>query len=105
MQCYIVVVSNGPSVLVTELDAEGTVQNLIRRGFKNFNLYRIPEQSIDQLREAIGDKEWDMVSSELNLEWPVRVIERDNAKSFEYFQLYANAFPSAIVRNGKQMTN
>jgi len=33
------------------------------------------------------------------------VIERDNAKSFEYFQLYANAFPSAIVRNGKQMTN
>ena len=101
MRCYVVMVSNGPSILITELDAEGTVKNLIRRGFKNFNLYRVPDKNIEQVRLVIGMKEWDLVATELNLEWPVRVIERDNAKAFQFFQNYANAFPSAIVRDGK----
>jgi hypothetical protein len=101
MRCYIVLVSNGPSILITDLDAEGTVKNLIRRGFKNFNLYRVPEKNIEHIRRAVGEKEWDLVSVELNSEWPVRVIERDNAKAFQYFQIFANALPSAIVRDGK----
>lgn len=101
MRCYIVLVSNGPSILITELDAEGTVKNLIRRGFKNFNLYRVPEKNIGFIRQAIGEKDWDLVAAELNMEWPVRVIERDNARAYEYFQVFANAMPSAIVRDGK----
>lgn len=101
MRCYVVAVSNGPSILITELDAEGTVKNLIKRGFKNFNLYRVPEKNMEQIRHAIGDKDWDLVSAELNSEWPVRVIERDNAKAFQFFQMFANAMPSAIVREGQ----
>ncbi len=103
MRSYIVLVSNGPSVLITELDTEGTVRNLMRRGFKNFNLYRVPEHNIEQLRENIGDKEWDLVASELNMEWPVRVIERDNTKAFMCFQLFANGMPSAVVRDGETL--
>ena len=101
MRCYVVLVSNGPSILITDLDAEGTVKNLIRRGFKNFNLYRVPEKNMEAIRQAIGERDWDLVSAELNSEWPVRVIERDNAKAFHFFQMYANALPSAIVREGQ----
>jgi len=101
MRSYIVLVSNGPSVLITELDTEGTVKNLIRRGFKNFTLYRIPETTLSGLRNAVGKKEWDLVATELNMEWPVRVIERDNTKAFLYFQMFAHGLPSAIVRDGE----
>jgi hypothetical protein len=105
MRCYIVLVSNGPSVLITELDTEGTVTNLIRRGFKNFNLYRVPDSNIVPISQAVGEKEWDLVAAELNMEWPVRVIERDNANAFTYFQQFANALPSAIVREGQLLTD
>ncbi len=101
MRCYVVLVSNGPSVLITDLDAEGTVDNLIRRGFRNFNLYRVSEQNIPSVRKFIGDREWDLIATELNSEWPVRVIERDNAKSFQTFQVYANGHPSAVVKDGR----
>ena len=105
MRCYIVLVSNGPSVLITELDTEGTVKNLIRRGFRNFNLYRVPEKSIPAISRVVGEKEWNLVATELNMEWPVRVIERDNAKAFQYFQQFANALPSAVVRDGKYQSD
>ena len=105
MRCYIVLVSNGPSVLITELDTDGTVENLIRRGFKNFNLYHVSQNNIEIIRSEVGDREWDLVASELNLEWPVRVIERDNAKSFGLLQQFANAMPSAIVKKGKNLLN
>ncbi|MBN1551841.1 hypothetical protein JW979_10245 [bacterium] len=101
MRCYIVMVSNGPSALITELDTEGTVKNLLRRGYKNFNLYRVPENTLQHTRRAVGEKEWDLVASELNMEWPVRVIERDNAKAFRHFQMYANSLPSAVVIDGE----
>jgi hypothetical protein len=105
MRCYIVVVSNGPSVLITELDTEGTIKNLIRRGFRNFNLYQIPPSSLEHIRLAVGEKEWDLVSAELNMEWPVRVIERDNNRAFEYFQRFANTLPSGVVIDGNMMSD
>lgn len=101
MRCYIVLVSNGPSVLITELDTEGTVRNLIRRGFKSFNLYRVPSHNLEHIRKAVGEKEWDLVATEINMEWPVRAIERDNNRAFDYFQRFAHSMPSALVADGE----
>ncbi len=103
MFAYIVLVSNGPTVVVTRLDPEKTVANLIWRGFRDFNLYQIPSARFDELRKDIGPHTWNNTIAELNDEWPVRVIDRDSSRAFLTFQLFASDIPIAKVRNRKRI--
>ena len=58
MKAFIILVSNGPTVVVTELNEEKTVSNLIWRGFRDFNLYKIPESKTQSLIKDIGERTW-----------------------------------------------
>ncbi|HPQ39730.1 MAG TPA: hypothetical protein PLV45_05095 [bacterium] len=101
MHVYIVLVSNGPTVVMTRLDHEKTVANLIWRGFRDFNLYEIPENEFEELKKDVGKLTWKNTMDELNDEWPVRVIDRDSSRAFGNFQLLAHDVPVAKVRNRK----
>ncbi|MBN1295362.1 hypothetical protein JXA80_01190 [bacterium] len=103
MYVYIVLVSNGPSVVMTRLDPEKTVANLIWRGFRDFNLYRVPESRYEELKKDVGNHTWNNTLEELNDEWPVRVIDRDSSRAFANFQLFAEEAPEAKIRNRKQI--
>jgi hypothetical protein len=104
MRAYIVFVSNGPTVVITNLDSEKTVSNLIWRGFRDFNLYEVPAMNIDALRKDVGERTWDNTAEELNDEWPVRVVDRDSSRAFFDFQLFANERPAAKIRDRKKIT-
>lgn len=103
MYAYIVLVSNGPTVVITQLPPDKTVANLIWRGFRDFNLYSIPETRFNLLRKDIGEHAWDNTAAELNDEWPVRVIDRDSSRAFHTFQIFAVDSPAAKVRNRKRI--
>jgi hypothetical protein len=103
MFAYIVLVSNGPTVVITTLPPEKTVANLIWREFRDFNLYQIHENQFDELRKDIGSHTWDNTASELNDEWPVRGIDRDSSRAFLTFQMFARDAPIAKVRNRKRL--
>ena len=103
MRAYIVLVSNGPTVVITNLDPEKTVSNLIWRGFRDFNLYEIPEENVGKLRKDIGERSWDNTSEELNDEWPVRVVDRDSSRAFFDFQHFAAENPVAKIRDRKRL--
>jgi len=103
MNAYIVLVSNGPTVVITRLSTEKTVANLIWRGFRDFNLYQIAQENLDKLHHDVGDRAWDITTEELNDEWPVRVIDRDSSRAFVNFQLFATDLPVAKVRNRKRI--
>ena len=99
MNAFIILVCNGPTVIVTHLDIEKTVSNLLWRGFQDFNLYQVPERNIEQLQKSVGERTWRNTMEELNDEWPVRVVNRDSSRSFHDFQLYAGDTPVAKIRN------
>lgn len=103
MHAYIVLVSNGPSVVITKLDHEKTVSNLIWRGFRDFNLYEVPRDKIELIRKDIGDRTWDNTAEELNDEWPVRVVDRDSSRAFFDFQFFASDAPVAKIRDRKKI--
>lgn len=103
MRGYIVLVSNGPTVVITQLDPEKTVSNLIWRGFRDFNLYEIPERLIESLKKDIGERTWDNTAEELNDDWPVRVVDRDSSRAFFNFQMFASEKPVAKVRDRKKI--
>jgi hypothetical protein len=103
MNAFIILVSNGPTVVITKLDAEKTVSNLIWRGFRDFNLYPIAEDKMDALRKDIGERVWDNTAEELNDEWPVRVVDRDSSRAFYNFQLFAVDVPVAKVRDRRKI--
>jgi hypothetical protein len=103
MKAYIILVSNGPSVVVTNLESEKTMLNLIWRGFRDFNLYEVPEGVLPKLRMDIGELTWDKTIGELNDEWPVRVVDRDSSRAFYDFQFFANDVPVAKVRDRKRI--
>jgi hypothetical protein len=103
MFAYIVLVSNGPTVVITRLPPDKTVANLIWRGFRDFNLYMISETRFEDLRRDIGEYTWDNTAAELNEEWPVRVIDRDSNRAFHTFQVFAGDVPVAKVRNRKRI--
>lgn len=103
MKAFIVFVSNGPTVVITRLDADKTVSNLIWRGFRDFNLYEIAENKLEDLRNDVGKRAWDNVAEELNDEWPVRVVDRDSSRAFYDFQLFAKEVPSAKIRDRKRI--
>jgi hypothetical protein len=103
MKAYIILVSNGPTVIVTRLDADKTVSNLIWRGFRDFNLYEVPEKHEEALRKDVGERAWDNTLEELNDEWPVRVVDRDSGRAFYDFQMFARDVPEAKVRDRKQI--
>jgi hypothetical protein len=102
MKAYIILVSNGPTVVVTCLDADKTVSNLIWRGFRDFNLYEVSEEKMEELRKDIGERTWDNTLEELNNEWPVRVVDRDSSRAFYNFQMFARDIPVAKVRDRKK---
>ncbi|MBN1355014.1 hypothetical protein JXA40_01975 [bacterium] len=103
MKAFIILVSNGPTVVVTRLDAEKTVSNLIWRGFRDFNLYEISEDKLGDLRKDIGERTWDNTLEELNNEWPVRVVDRDSSRAFHNFQTFARDVPVAKIRDRKKL--
>ncbi len=103
MFAYIVLVNNGPTVVITQLPPEDVVSNLVWRGFRDFNLYMIPESRFEELRMDIGQYTWDNTVAELNDEWPVRVIDRDSNRAFHTFQRFALDSPIAKVRNRKRL--
>lgn len=103
MNAFIILVSNGPTVVITHLDSEKTVANLIWRGFRDFNLYKVAPEKIHMLQKDVGNRTWDITSEELNDEWPVRVIDRDSSRAFLNFQLFAIDVPVAKVRNRKKI--
>jgi len=103
MRAYIVLVSNGPTVVVTQLDPEKTVSNLIWRGFRDFNLYEIAQGRVQDLRKNVGERSWDNTKEELNEEWPVRVVDRDSSRGFYDFQMFANDKPVAKVRDRQRI--
>jgi len=101
MNAYIILVSNGPTIIITRLDPEKTVSNLIWRGFRDFNLYAIADNRLQQLKSDIGARTWENTIDELNEEWPVRVVDRDSSRSFYTFQMLATDQPVAKVRDRK----
>jgi len=103
MNAFIILVSNGPTVVITRLNPQKTVANLIWRGFRDFNLYQINPYSLEEFRNDIGKISWDKTIEELNDEWPVRVIDRDSSRAFLSFQLFALDIPVAKVRDRKTM--
>jgi hypothetical protein len=103
MRAYIVLVSNGPTVVITNLDAEKAVSNLIWRGFRDFNLYEVPQDMIESIRKDVGERTWDNTAEELNDEWPVRVVDRDSGRAFYDFQMFAGDTPVAKVRDRKKV--
>ncbi len=103
MHAYIVLVGNGPTVVITRLDSEKTVSNLIWRGFRDFNLYEISPEFMDDLRKDVGERTWENTLQELNDEWPVRVVDRDSSRAFYDFQLFALDIPVAKVRDRKRI--
>ncbi len=103
MNAYIILVSNGPTVVVTRLEADKTVSNLIWRGFRDFNLYAIPDGNLDQLKNDIGLRAWENTLEELNDEWPVRVVDRDSSRAFFNLQMFATDVPVAKVRDRKRI--
>ncbi len=103
MRAYIILVSNGPTVVITKLNGEKTVSNLIWRGFRDFNLYEISEDHIDERREDVGARTWNNTAEELNEEWPVRVVDRDSSRAFFDFQKFAKDIPVAKVRDRKRL--
>ena len=103
MNAFIILVSNGPTVVVSMLNPEKTVSNLIWRGFRDFNLYRVSEVSIDKLIADVGKRAWENTLEELNDEWPVRVVDRDSSRAFYNFQLLACDKPVAKIRDRKRI--
>ena len=103
IRAYIVFVSNGPTVVITRLDPEKTVSNLIWRGFRDFNLYEIPPLKLELLQKDVGSRSWKNTSEELNDEWPVRVVDRDSSRAFYDFQIFAKDVPVAKVRDRKRI--
>lgn len=103
MTAYIILVSNGPTVVVTRLDPDKTVSNLIWRGFRDFNLYAIPDSNLEHLKNDIGMRTWKNTMEELNDEWPVRVVDRDSSRAFYNLQLFATDVPAAKVRDRKRI--
>ena len=103
MKAFVVLVSNGPSIVITNLQTDKAAANLIWRGFRDFNLYEIPPENLDELRKDIGERSYDSTVEELNDEWPVRVIDRDSSRAFVNFQVLANDLPVAKVRNRKRL--
>lgn len=103
MYAYIVLVANGPTVVITRLNTEKTVANLVWRGFRDFNLYQVLPENLEKLHKDVGDRTWDITTEELNDEWPVRVIDRDSSRAFVNLQLFANDVPVAKVRNRKRI--
>lgn len=103
MNAYIILVSNGPTVVITRLDPDKTVSNLIWRGFRDFNLYEIMQDKLEDLRKDIGERTWDNTKEELNDEWPVRVVDRDSSRAFHNFQMFAKDIPVAKVRDRKKL--
>jgi len=103
MRAYIILVSNGPTVVITKLDGEKTVSNLIWRGFRDFNLYEIDDEHLAKLKEDVGTRTWTNTSEELNEEWPVRVVDRDSSRAFYDFQKFACDIPIAKVRDRKRL--
>ncbi len=103
MKAFIVLVCNGPTVIITRLNAEKTVSNLIWRGFRDFNLYEVEEDQMEALRKDIGEITWDNTAEELNDEWPVRVVDRDSSRAFFDFQNFAKDVPVAKIRDRKKV--
>ncbi len=103
MKAYIILVSNGPTVVITCLEPEKAVSNLIWRGFRDFNLYEVPDDHTEALRKDIGERTWDNTAAELNDEWPVRVVDRDSSRAFFDLQMFARDLPVAKVRDRKRL--
>lgn len=103
LKAYIILVSNGPTVVITRLNAEKIVSNLIWRGFRDFNLYEVPARNLDALKKDLGQRTWDNTSEELNDEWPVRVVDRDSSRGFYDFQNFASDIPVAKIRDRKRL--
>jgi len=103
MNAYIILVSNGPTIVVTRLGTEKTVSNLIWRGFRDFNLYIVSETNIQKLKTDIGERTWENTLEELNEEWPVRVVDRDSSRAFFNLQMLATDVPVAKVRDRKKI--